>query len=507
MPKRSLLSLSENTRIVLRDLGLVVQIVWMMALLSLPVALSFREFYALAPLLITAGVSLALGMGLYWGFRRAGETTLRQAMVVAALGWLLVSAIGGLPFYLIARALAAQGEATQTMLYFLNPLHALFESISGYTGTGLTVTFRPSELPRTLQWWRSFAQWIGGVGVIVLMLSIIGSPGSRTFSLYAAEARSERIYPSVYSTVRTIRWIYLLYTLASVLLLRSVGMPLWEAINHAMTGIATGGFTVVDGSIRFYKSLKIELALLPIMVFGAISFAVHYEMLRRHDPRPLARDPQTRWLFLLLMVGSLALAGENLLQLRFEPLTALRAAGFQFFSALTCTGFQTGEVHSWSPTAKLILAGAMVLGGAAGSTAGGVKLIRAIVLIKGVSWRLRRLIALPHVLVRFQIGGHSFTDEEAVQRLVDAALLMTLWSLFLGVGVIVLLHTAPPGYGLSDIIFEVASAQGNVGLSTGITGPTMAPLAEVVLCFNMWIGRLEIIPVLLFLRALLRGLE
>jgi trk system potassium uptake protein TrkH len=426
-------------------------------------------------------------------------------MIIAAAGWLLVSLLGSLPFYLIALKLSDQPGTPQTVLYFTQPINALFESVSGYTSTGLTMTFHPSELPRTLQWWRSFTEWIGGVGVIVLMLSIISGPGPRFWSLYYAEARQEKIHPSIRSTVRTIWWIFILYTVGSILLLQVAGMPWWDAINHAMAGIATGGFTVTDRSIASYGSLWIELALLSIMLFGAISFAVHYQLLHGRKVRVLWEDQQTCWLLALLLFGVFLLSLEEILQL--EPLPAIRAAAFQFTSALTCTGFQTVDLHGWSATAKLILAAGMTVGGAAGSTAGGIKVIRLMILAKGIGWRLKRLISAPNVLVRFRLGGTSFDDAEASQRIIDAALIAALWLFFLAVGVVVLLHTVPESFGLSDIIFEVASAQSNVGLSTGITGPEMATAAKLVICFNMWIGRLEIIPVLLFLRAIFARID
>jgi len=496
---------SKNAKIILRDLGLLIQVVGLMALLSLPIALFFKEYYALEPLLLTALASLALGQGGFWAFRRAGETTLKQGMVIAAAGWLLVALLGSLPFYLIALKLSAQAGTPQTVLNFLDPWNGIFESIAGFTGTGLTMTALASQLPRTLQWWRSFIEWIGGVGVIVLMLSIISGPGQRSFSLYYAEARQEKIHPSIRSTVRTIWWIFTLYTVGSVLLLRIAGMPWWDAVNHAMTGISTGGFSVADRSIGGYHSLWIELALLPVMLFGAISFAIHYQLLRGRKLRLLWEDQQTSWLLVLAILGFLLLSLEEVLRL--EPLPAIRDAAFQFVSALTCTGFQTAGLHEWSATAKLILAAGMIIGGAAGSTAGGIKVIRLVILAKGIGWRLKRLISAPNVLVRFRLGGTSLDDAEATRRIIDAALIAALWLFFLAVGVVVLLHTVPKSFGLSDIIFEVASAQGNVGLSAGITGPQMALTAKLTLCFNMWIGRLEIIPVLLFLRSLFAGVD
>ncbi len=501
-----LLSDPQDLKVILRDLGLLVPVVGMMAILSLVVPVVFDEPYAFLPLVITAAVSFGLGIGLYLPFRNAGETKLKHGMVIAAFGWLLIAMLGALPFILTAVFAQKSGVASTPLTYFRDPASAFFESISGYTGTGLTMAARADLLPKTIQWWRSFIEWIGGMGVIVLMLTILAGPrpGAAKYSLYYAEARGEKIHPSIVSTLRTMWWIFLLYTFISVIALWGAGMPIWDALNTAMTGISTGGFSVTANSIASYNSVAIELVLLPIMIFGAISFAVHYELMRGNGAI-LIKDVQTRWLLILLAAGSLFLALENSLAL--GPIRALRDSAFQFVSAMTCTGFQTANIRSWSDTAKLLLAAGMMFGGAAGSTAGGIKIIRMIILMKGVQWRFRRIISPRGAIVPFRIGPTVVDPAEVGQRLEDASLITFLWLIFLGLGVIVLLHTSPKEFSLSDVIFEVASAQGNVGLSVGITSPVMPTLSKLALSFNMWIGRLEIIPVLMLIRAIFFGIQ
>lgn len=496
----------QDLHIILRDLGLLVPVVGVMAILSLAVPGSFGETFAIPPLLITAGISFLLGAALYFPFRKAGETRLRHGMVIAAFGWLLVAALGSLPFVLTALFAESAGTASDTLLYFKDPTNAFFEAVSGYTGTGLTMAARADLLPKSLQWWRSFIEWIGGMGVIVLMLAILAGPrpGAARHSLYYAEARGEKIHPSIQTTLRTMWWIFLLYTFISVIALWGAGMPMWESINHAMTAISTGGFTVTANSIASYDSVAIEAVLIPIMLLGAISFAVHYRLIRG-EGKILWRDYQTRWFLALALAGVIFLALENLLGM--SILQSFRDSTFQFTSAITCTGFQSADISSWSATAKLLLAGGMFIGGAAGSTAGGIKIMRMLVLIRGVQWRFRKIVAPRGAIVPFRLGVTAVDESEVGQRLEDASLIMFLWLVFLGLGIIVLLHTTPSSYTLSDVIFEVASAQGNVGLSVGITSPTMPLLSKLTLCFNMWIGRLEIIPVLMLVRALIVGIQ
>ena len=298
-------------------------------------------------------------------------------------------------------------------------------------------------------------------------------------------------------------WIFLLYTFISVIALWGAGMPMWESVNHAMTGISTGGFSVTANSIASYNSVAIELVLIPIMLLGAISFAVHYQMMRGPGT-VLWRDYQTRWFLALALGGVVILALENLLSM--TGAEAVRFSAFQFTSAITCTGFQSANIAPWSATAKLLLAAGMFVGGAAGSTAGGIKVMRMLVLIRGVQWRFRKIIAPRGAIVPFRLGPTAVDDADVGQRLEDASLIMFLWIVFLGLGIVVLLHTTRD-VSLSDVIFEVASAQGNVGLSVGITSPTMPLLSKLALCFNMWIGRLEIIPILMLVRALFAGIQ
>ena len=414
-----------DLRIILRDLGMLVPVVGVMALISLVVPLAFHEPYAFSPLLLTAAISFALGALLYLPFRNAGDAKLKHGMIIAAFGWLVVAMLGALPFILTAIFAQQSGVASPTLLHFRDPANAFFESISGYTGTGLTMAARADLLPHTLQWWRSFIEWIGGMGVIVLMLTIIAGPqpGAAKYSLYYAEARGEKIHPSIVSTLRTMWWIFLLYTFVSTIILWGAGMPIWDALNTAMTAISTGGFSVTANSIASYHNVAIELALIPIMLFGAISFAVHYELMRGKG-KVLWQDPQTRWVLIIMMMGSLFLALENLLS--FGALQALRESTFQFVSAMTCTGFQTVDIESWSTTAKLLLSAGMVFGGAAGSTAGGIKVIRMLILIKGVGWRFRKIVSPQGALVPFRIGQKAVDESEVGHRLEDASLITHL---------------------------------------------------------------------------------
>ncbi len=508
--------MNGSRAIIGRDVGRILEALGGLLLVSIVVPVVWGEYYAIPALLASAVVPLGIGHLLARRFRRAADPGKLHGMIVAATGWFVVAVFGSLPFLLVAWTVRldptwlSTPPMTETLAAFLRPLNALFESMSGFTGTGLTMTRDEAVLPRTLQWWRTFTEWVGGVGVIVLTTAILARPGSGSLTLYESEARSEKIHPSVVSTVRTIWWIFTLFTFLSILALWLAGMPIWGAINHAMTGLATGGFSITDNSIATYDSALIDFVMLPVMLLGSIAFPVHYLILRG-ELRNFYADLQTRWVFVYMSAGSALLWGFLYFGGPYEtPFAALRYGLFQFVSAATCTGFQTAvdatnvALGRWPAQAQLTVAFGMFVGGAAGSTVGGIKLIRALTLAKGIRYQIADVFYPESAVRRLQINGRRLSEGEASREFMEAAIITVLWAVFLVVGTFTLLVILPSEeYSLANVLFEVASAQGNVGLSTGITGPESLPtLGKVTFLFHMWIGRLEIIPVLVTLRAL-----
>ncbi|MDX1665178.1 MAG: TrkH family potassium uptake protein [Candidatus Promineifilaceae bacterium] len=475
------------TRTILRDLGLIIHIPGAMALFSVLIALLAGERFAVFPFLFTGALAILIGQTLYRLFQASARTRLPHAMVLASLSWLVVPLLGSLPFLLISTQV---GEGPETLLAFREPWNALFEAFSGFTSTGLTVAVSPDELPRSLQWWRSFMEWVGGIGVIVLMLIIL-DPASDAYRLYRSEGREKKILPNLSATVRIMGRIYFTYTLLAILLLRVLGVPWWEALNHGMTSISTGGFTITGESIAGY-SVAVRLAMMALMVLGAISFATHFRLLFERKWLESWQGLQPRALLLLLIGGTLFLLLENRW---FLEEWLWMDSMFQWTSALTTSGFSTATIASWSPTAQLLLTLAMVIGGSAGSTAGGIKLNRITVIYKGLIWRFKRTTSLPHELIRYEVDGEVLTEGEIGRRIEAAGILVALWFLLLLLGVIALLHMVPPGTPLNEIVFEASSALSSVGLSTGITAPELAWQGKLTLIMLMWMGRLEIIPV------------
>lgn len=504
-------------RTICYDLGRILKALAAMMFVSILIPVVWAEYFAIPALALAGALTYTIGAISTRTCAGAKEPAKLHGMIIAATGWLVVAILGSLPFLFIAATIAYfpgfldTPPLSETVAAFLNPINGIFETMSGFTGTGLTMAVHEPQLPRTLQWWRSFIQWVGGVGVIVLTTAILARPGSGSLTLYKSEARSEKIHPSILSTVRSIWWIFLLFTFVSILLLWLAGMPLWGAINHAMTGLATGGFSITDASISTYNSALIDFAVIVVMVLGSIAFPIHYLVLQGKI-KNFYTDLQTRWVFGFFGLGSAALCWLLYVGGPYKSgFTAVRYGMFQFVSAASCTGFQTAMSlgQTWSPEALLVMSMGMIVGAAAGSTVGGIKLIRVLVLSKGTLHRISSVFYPDSAIRTFQLNGRRLSDEQLSVEFEEAAIIAFLWFFFLALGVIVflILEPAPAGeqYALADVIFEIATAQGNVGVTTGITGPDMALLGKLMLIFNMWIGRLEIIPVLVLLRSVLLG--
>ncbi len=554
---RTVRRIPADLAIIARDVGALLAMEAGLMTVTVGVALVFGEWYPALAFLLAAGLTAGIGLGARSLFEDAPEPRMKHGMIIAASGWFFVALFGSIAFLLTAHltppeamqsyvrsapsgtyeAVTVLGvESRSSLVYFRHPLHAFFESMSGWTGSGLTMAIHEPTLPRAIQWWRSLIQWVGGVGVIVLTTAILARPGSGSYALYRSEAREEKIHPSIISTVRTVWKIFVLYTALAVLAmfvaisLSDYGSRLpawqafWQALNHAMTGLSTGGFSVTDNSIATYDSPLIETVLLPIMSLGAIAFPIHYVMLSNRDADPLWEDLQTRWLFILFAAGIVVVslqnavtvtaafeaanyAGLQTLGLSGVQTTAVRDSVFQWVSALSCTGFQSSGIGDWTAGGKLLISFGMVVGGAAGSTVGGIKIIRAYTIGRGIIWQFSRVFLPESAVVTAKINGRSLSRNEMEREFSEAAIVSLLWLVLLAASSVVLVNLAGPDFTYADALFEVASAQGNVGLSTGITGPNMNPLAEGMFVLNMWVGRLEIIPVLVFGRSLVYGLN
>lgn len=507
--------------IVLRDVGSLQVVMGVAMLLPCAVSLLYGERHSAASFLLASAMTGSAGLFASRVFRNSGEPERYHAMLVAGAGWLVTACFGALPFVIaafltpttVAQSYVPAGASyASSLVYFRNPLHALFESMSAFTTTGLTMAVHEPSIGHGLLFYRSLGQWIGGVGVIVLSLAIVPRPrATGGLELYLSESSGTKIRPSILGTTRSIWKIYAALTgslivylfIATIVILpdRDIRLALFEAVNHAMAGLATGGFSPLDDNVAAYRSWAMEIVLLVPMLLGVIAIPLHYLLLRRREFGVLWSDPQVRLMTAIIAVVTplvaLALfdAGATA-----EP---FRESIFQVVSALSGTGWQTADIGGWSSSAILLLAGGtMIIGGAAGSTAGGFKLIRAYILLRAIGWRVRKMFMPPYAVLPFRIGTRRLPLEAMHREVSDAATISFLYLAVLGVSLVLAAHLTPAEFSLADALFESISAQGTVGLSTGITHPGMPASLEILYIVQMWIGRLEIFPVLVLIRAI-----
>lgn len=470
---------------VLRGVGLILHVPAIMAVASLPVPLFFGESDGLRALAVTAVLGAGCGQLLYWPCRRAPAVGRHHALIIAALAWLAVAAIGAAPF------------ALSGLPVYAAPLDAFFESLSGFTTTGISLTADPAALPHTLQWWRSVCEWVGAIGVIVVMLSVL--PVDRSaLSLYRSEARHLKILPSVRSTVQAIGSIYLLYSVLAVALLWLLGEPVWRALNHGLTAIATGGFTVTASPLD-EAGPALKLAYAGLAIAGAISFVLHYRAIR--TGRGLFSGLEVRALWLWLAVGALVLCVENAV---FGVAGSRLDHAVVWVMAVTTAGFAGPDLSAWPATSLLLLTLAASGGAMAGSTCGGLKLVRMLTLGKGIVWGLQAAARTPHQVARYIFDGEVLDAEDATRRLRAAAALAAGWLALGLIGVFAMLHFVPTDTPFSALLFEVFAVQSNTGLSAGAIDPAALPAGgKLVMLALMWMGRLEIVPAMVLLALFL----
>jgi trk system potassium uptake protein TrkH len=348
--------------------------------------------------------------------------------------------------------------------------------------------------------------------MIVLALAIIPRPGSAGgLHLYAAETAAGKVRPSILGTARAIRKTYTAATAAVAMLIfvatlvfvpdHGVAEALFDAINHAMAGISAAGVSPLDDGIASYRSYAMEMVHAVPMILGAISLPLLYLTVRDRNLRLLWRDVQFR-----MMIGVLAIGAPTLiLFLSRDPAVQdpVREGIFQWVSAVSTTGWQTSNIGAWSDPGILVVVGAMLTGGAAGSAAGGIKLIRAYLMFRAAAWRIRRVFLPPEAVVPFKVGDRTIPTQDIQRDVADAAVFTFLFMAILAAAMLVTAAFVGPEYTLADVLLETISMQSNTGLSTGIVHPEMPEAIEVTFILLMWIGRLEIFPVIILVRALL----
>lgn len=437
-----------------------------------------------APAFALPGLALVASGWFVWRRlgHRLGTPSAAEGGVVVVVGWAAASLVSAVPL--------AWTEG-------MGPTRAIFEAVSGWTTTGLSV-LDVTQATRLTLLWRSIMQLVGGAGLAIVMLAAMSRFSGA--ALGAAEGRGNQLVPSVSDSAQLVLRIYSGYAVAGVLAYRAVGLSWFDALNHAFAAVSTGGFSTRPESIGAWDSLAVEVVSLVLMVLGNLSFVTAWLALRGRFGA-VARDGEVRLMALVLPVSATLLFACTTAAMYAESAKGVRVAVFEAVSALTTTGFSTVAYGDWGPAGVFVLLVLMVIGGGTCSTAGGLKQFRVVILARALALTLGRA-RRPERAVTFAtvpFGGERVAVTEAV--VAGVALFGALYSATWALGTLVL---ACHGYSLRDAAFEFASSLGTVGLSIGVTTPTTPPIVLWTQTAAMFLGRLELLVVILAVDKVLR---
>lgn len=471
--------------------GYICILLGLIMLIPIIIALIYNEHQLIIPFVYSTIISLLIGVPLYQYYKNKTELSLKSAMIFAAVIWLIGCALAALPYYL-------SGQLPYWDSYF--------EAMSGFTTTGFTMYPNLEAVPYAMQFWRGFTQWLGGIGIIVLVLTILTSPSINIMRMYAAEGRDERITPSIRHTTRIILYIYSLYTAISVVLFILAGMPLFDSVFYTFSALSTGGFALGNESIFFYHNAWIEFVAIVVMIIGGTNFALHYTILKGNW-KEYFKDIETKVAYPLLIIGTLIVAGflYNTSYYGHDMLLALRYSVFQVVSALTTTGLQTAMpaeiTQKWTGLGIFVLTILMIIGAGACSTGGGIKWLRIGILVKGAWWQVKQLLVPSKAIISHKI--HHVRDlwvTDDILRLTGLFVFVYLLVYLISV-IIVLIYYQ----NVAQVLFEVASALSNVGLADGLVTYSSPVVVKIVFIIDFWVGRLEIWPVLLLFTIIINN--
>ena len=469
----------KSLLIILHYLGYIMQGLGIVLLSPIIVELIYGDYFNCIYFIIPCMISFALGTIFVRSYKNNEMLKLKYAMVVSSLAWLWASLISAV-----------------IMVFYVNApfIDAFFENMSAWTGSGLTLFADVEILPYSILFLRSLEQWIGGLGVVVIFVTILIRSGTSAAQLYKSEAREEKLSPNIRNTVRKSLQIYLLFTGLGLALYILAGLPVFDAINLTFTTISTGGMSIKNANVGFYHDNIVYAITMFLMILGATSFTVHYKIIKTRG-KSFFKDIQVQVMLSLIILATLGV----IFLTRNEPVETL----FHVISAITTTGANISSpayMTTWPSLSLMVLMVLMMIGGSSGSTVGAMKIIRVITAIKGINLTLTKLISPQGRVLSVKIAGKKLKETE----IREATSYLFLYLVFLLFGWGVFLYF---GYDPFQSLFDIISTQGNVGLSLGVIGPGLPDAIKIVLTFLMWIGRLEIIPVLILIRAFALALK
>lgn len=500
MPLRQLLP-HERQRLAvelggaLQVCGTMLKVLSLAAVFPAGIALGYGE--PVWPWLAAGAISAGVGLGLERIPGSQERVGMREGFLIVSLTWLLAAAFGALPYLLI-------GEAPLD-----NPIDAYFESMSGFTTTGASILTDIEGLSHSVALWRQFTQWIGGMGIIVLVLAVLPRLRVGGRQLLENEMPGPDVEPltaSIRSTVQRVRFLYVGLTALQALVLALLGwtgiddaMTPYEAIAHAFTTIPTGGFsTRAEGLAAFGAATQWVVTL--FMLLAGVNFALLYRAFVRRQPRAAARDQEFRVYLLLLAVASAIILADLLAQGVLAGEAAVRHAIFQTVSIMTTTGFASIDFALWPALASMALVGLMFFGGSAGSTSGSIKVVRHVIVARILRREFDETIH-PEIVSPVRVNGR-LVDEPVLRAVLTFVLLYVGICAIGALGLVIDASRTDTTVTPFEALAAAATTLGGVGPGFGFAGPfgsfaDFSGLSKVILIVLMWLGRLEIVPIVI----------
>ncbi len=471
-----------NLKLIFSILGLLLTINGLAMLLALPFSIYYGEDWR--PIVYAAAITIFAGVPVWLILNKSVDRELkrRDGYIVVAMGWVTMSFFGALP-YLISGVIP-------------DLTNAFFETMSGYTTTGASVLTDIEAVPKGILVWRSLTQWIGGMGIIVLAVAILPILGIGGMQLFVAEAPGispDKLKPRIKDTAKRLWLIYVGLTGLEAILLMFGGMGFFDALNHSLTTMATGGFSPRNTSIAYYSSPYIQYVITLFMILAGTSFTLTYFMLKRQFHKVFTNEEFVTYLFFLiaatlLMTGFVHQASNQSFELSF------RETLFQVVSIVTTTGFVSEDYTSWTPLITMAFFALMFIGGSAGSTAGGIKVVRHIILFKNSFLEMKRQLH-PSAVIPVRLNKKAINQDITFNVLA----FIIIYFLIFALGSIVM---AWVGLDFESALGSVATSLGNIGPGIGSVGPVdnfahVPNIGKWVLSLMMLLGRLELFTVLI----------
>ena len=469
-----------NYRIVTGILGRILAIEGFLLLAPLITAALYGE--TVLPFVWTILLALAAAAAMLLAGRKAvGSIRPREGFVSVAMSWIVISLFGALPF-VFSGAIP-------------NYISALFEIISGFTTTGASILTEIESLPRGILFWRSFSHWIGGMGVLVFMMAILPTDDEHSMHLLRAEVPGPvkgKLQPRMRDTARTLYIIYVVLTLVQVVCLLVGRMPLFDALTTAFGTAGTGGFAVKNASIGAYNSAYIDMVVAVFMVLFGVNFNLYYIVLMKRSLKGF-KSQELWWYLGIIVVATLTIA-TNILHMVGGVWEALRQSFFQVTSIITTTGFSTADFDLWPSYSRILLVLLMMVGACAGSTGGGTKVSRLVIVTRAIWGEIRRQL-FPRAIHRVTLDGERLEDA-TIRNTMVYYLLYTL--IVLGASLLLAIE----GLDLETTVTSVIACLSNIGPGLSLVGPmgnftVWGGASKLLLCLCMLLGRLEIFPVIM----------